>query len=58
MKQTEKLQQQLKDGLTLVIDNTRRAKYSVQDNKGNIFIDWQVYFKAIKSECVNMRLLK
>ena len=58
MKQTEKLQQQLNDGLTLVIDNTRRAKYSVQDENGNIVIDWQVYFKGIKSECVNMGLLK
>lgn len=58
MKQTEKLQQQLKDGLTLVIDNTRRAKYSVQDENNNIIVDWQVYFKSIKRECVEKGLLK
>lgn len=58
MKQTEKLQQQLKDGLTLTIDNTRHAKYSVQDKNSDNVVDWKVYLKSVKSECVEKGLLK
>lgn len=57
MKQTEKLQQ-LINGLTLVIDNTRRAKYSVQDEQGNIVVTWTPYLKTIKEECNSKGLLK
>lgn len=59
MKQTERLQNNLKDGLTLVIDNTRRAKYSVQDENGNNLLDsWKVYLKSVKDECIEKGLLK
>lgn len=58
MKQTERLQQQLNDGLVLVIDNNRHSKYSVQDATGNKIVDWKVYLKTIKKECIEKGLLK
>lgn len=58
MKQTERLQQQLKDGLTLVIDNTRRCKYTITDKNGNLIIEHTPYFKSVKQQCEEQGLLK
>lgn len=58
MKQTEKLQQQLKDNFKLVIDNTRRCKYTITDENGNLIIERTPYFKAVKQQCEELGLLK
>lgn len=37
---------------------TERLQQQLQDENGNIVIDWVVYLKDLKNKCVSMGLLK
>ncbi len=58
MKQTEKLQQQLKDGLTLVLDASYSSKYYVADENGNMVIERTKLLKDVVKKCKLQGLLK
>lgn len=58
MKQTEKLQQQLKDDLTLVIDETYSSKYAIQNNDGELVVERTRLLKSLIKKCSERGLLK